>query len=167
MKDIKLLTSEPIIFDPIYMAFDLGIKKTSLTPTTNDIGQTELVVVKKDNSRRDSSAIQTDVVNVFTNYFNRQDCTLGQTISIDYLNNAILGIDGIEKFYTRRTDDPTIQYEGLSLMTWNPIYSNDSQYITQNLVLSYFMFPYFNDLKNLKNKITVQINNTIFESIEH
>jgi len=167
MKDIKLLTSEPIIFDPIYMAFDLGMKKTSLTPTTNDIGQTELVIVKKDNSRRDSSAIQTDVVNVFTNYFNRQDCTLGQTISIDYLNNAILEIDGIEKFYTRRTDDPTIQYEGLSLITWNPIYSNDIQYITQNLVLSYFMFPYFNNLENLKNKITVQINNTIFESIEH
>lgn len=167
MKDVKMTGSEPIVFDPMYMAFDVALSKIGLTPKTDDANNSEILIIKKDNSRRDSSAIQTDVVNVFTNYFTRTNCTLGQTIGIDFLNNAILAIEGVHKFYTRRTDDTSVKYEGLSLVSWNPIYLNDIKFITQNLVLSFFMFPYFNNLENLKTKITVQTNNTIFESIEH
>jgi hypothetical protein len=167
MKDVKILSSEPIIFDPIFMAFDLGLAARGVKPTLNDVLNTELYVVKKDNSKRDSSSIQTDIVNLFINYFTRTNCKLGQTMNIDYLNNAILSIEGVETFYTRRTDDKSITYEGLSLLTWNPIYTQDMKTITQNMVLSYFMFPYLNDFENIKNKITIETTNQIFESIEH
>jgi hypothetical protein len=151
----------------MFMSFDLGIGRNGVAANLDDIKKTELVILKKENSKRDSSAIQTDVANLFTSYFERSNCTLGQTINLDYLNNAILAIDGVEKFYTRRTDDNSVQYEGLSFLMWNPIYLNDRKFVVQNIVLSYFMFPFLNDFVNFKNKITVQSNTKVFETLEY
>lgn len=167
MKDVKMLTSEPLIFDPIFMGVDLGISKVGTSANIEDASKTILLIIKNDNSKRDSSAIQTDVQNIFLKYFERPQCKLGQQISIDYLNNAILNVDGVSKFYTTRSDDATIRYEGLSLLVWNPIYTSDQKVITQNIVLEYFMFPYLNSYSNFKDKITVQSNNIVYESLEY
>jgi hypothetical protein len=167
MQDVKLLTAEIITIDPVFMGFDVAISKTGVTPSIDDISNSELYIVKQANSRRDITAIQKDINNIFVNYFTRSNCNLGQTIDINTLTNEILSVVGVETIYTRRTDDTTIRYEGLSMLTWNPIYPTDIKYITQNLTISYFQFPFLNDSVNFVNKINVQTTYKTYENIEY
>lgn len=167
MKDVKLLTCEPVVVDPIFMSFDLAISDSGVAGELDDVNNTELLIIKKANSKRDSSAIKTDVNNIFKNYFSRSNCSLGQTVDINYLSNSILNIAGVETFYTRRTDNNNIKYEGLSLLTWNPIYENDKKIITQNLTQLFFQFPYLNNRDHFIDKINVQSVTTQFENIEY
>ena len=167
MSDVKLLTCEPITIDPIYMAVDIGMGSGSVTPTLTDTNNTELLVIKNPSSRRDVTSIQTDIYNIFNNYFSRTNSTLGQTVDINYLNNSILAVDGVKTFYTRRIDNNTISYNGLSLVMWNPVYTNDIQFLTQSVILNEFQFPYLNDVENFINKINVQTTTTVFEGIEY
>jgi hypothetical protein len=167
MKDVKLLTCEPVTVDPVFMSFDLAMAKTGISPTVDDAGKTELYVVKTANSKRDSSAIQTDINNIFINYFDRANCALGQTIDINYLSNSILSVNGVDTFYTRRTDDNNVKYEGLSMLTWNPIYRSDMKLITQNLTQLFFQFPILNNRDNFINKINVVSTMTQYQDIEY
>ena len=167
MQDVKLLTSEVVTIDPIFMGFDIAISKNGVAPSIDDIQKTELYVVKNANSRRDITAIQKDINNIFVNYFDRSNCTLGQIIDINGLTNKVLSVDGVETIYTRRTDDNTIRYEGLSMLVWNPIYTNDMKYITQNLTMSYYQFPFLNNSTNFVNKVNVQTTYKTFENIEY
>ena len=167
MQDVKLLTSEPIVIDPIFMSFDIGMAKAGITASLSDVSNTELLVIKKTNSKRDSSAIKTDINNLFKNYFSRSNCALGQTIDINYLTNRILSVNGVDTFYTRRTDDTRVRYEGLSLLTWNPIYENDKKFLTQNETQLFFQFPYLNDRDHFIDKINVQSITTQYEDVEY
>jgi len=167
MQDVKLLTSEPIVIDPIFMSFDIGMAKAGITASLSDVSNTELLVIKKTNSKRDSSAIKTDINNLFKNYFSRSNCALGQTIDINYLTNRILSVNGVDTFYTRRTDDTTVRYEGLSLLTWNPIYQTDNKFLTQNLTQLFFQFPYLNDRDHFIDKINVESITTQYEDVEY
>lgn len=166
MKDVKVLTCEPVTVDPVFMSVDIGISNNGSSVSLDDTTNTELLVIKKTNSKRDATAIQSDINNLFLDYFSRSNCLLGQSIDVDYLSNGILSIDGVENFYTRRTDNPNMKYQGLSLMVWNPIYNVDKKHITQNLVLQYFQFPFLNNRGTFINKINVQSGSTIFESVE-
>jgi hypothetical protein len=167
MKDIKMLTSEAVILDPVFLGFDVGISKTGTTPTIDDISNTQLTIIQKGTSKRDSSSIKNDVYNIFKNYFDRTNCNLGQIIDLDYLNNSILSVDGVESFYTQRTDDTTVKYEGLNMLMWNPIYSTDIKFISQNMILQSFQFPFLNDRDNFLNKIKVQTTFVQYEQIEY
>jgi hypothetical protein len=166
MRDVKILTSEPIAIDPVFMSYDLGISTTGVTPAISDSDNTQLLVIKKTNSRRDMSAIKTDIYNLFVNYFTRTNCTLGQTIDISYLANSILAVDGVETYYTARTDS-SVRYEGLSMLSYNPIYSTDIKFITQNQVLNYFQFPFLSNFETFLNKINVQVTATRYDSVEY
>lgn len=167
MQDVKLLTAEVVTIDPIFMGFDVAISSNGIAPSINDISKSELYVVKSVNSRRDITAIQNDINNIIVNYFTRTNCYLGQVIDVNALTNNILSVDGVETFYTRRTDDTSIKYEGLSLLTWNPIYINDIKLITQNLTLNYFQFPFLNESDRFLNKINVKTTHKTFENIEY
>lgn len=166
MKDVRVLSCEPVTIDPIFINVDIGMAKSGITAELEDRDNTELYIIKKLNSKRDASAIQTDIFNLFKDYFDRNNCLLGQTIDIDYLTNNILAIEGVDTFYTRRTDDNNVQYEGLSLLVSNPIYTMDKKIITQSLVLPYFQFPFLNDRDNFVNKINVQTTFTMYEDVE-
>ena len=167
MKDVKVLTSEVVMADPVFISFDVGISKSGVTPLIDDVANTELRIIQKNNSKRDASSIKNDVYNLFKNYFDRTNCNLGQIIDLDYLNNSILAIDGVETFYTQRTDDPTIKYEGLSILMWNPVYPTDINYLTQNALLQFFQFPLLNDRDNFVNKINVQTTFVQYEQVEY
>jgi hypothetical protein len=166
MQDVKVLTSEPITIDPVYMAFDIGIANSGVTPALTDTDNTQLLVIKKPNSRRDASAIKTDIYNIFYNYFTSTNSRLGQVVDIDNLSNSILSVDGVETFYTARTDS-NARYEGLSMLTWNPIYTNDINFISQNQVLNYFQFPFLNNQESFVNKINVSTTIVKYDSVEY
>jgi len=166
MRSEKTLTSEVIVMDPVYVAIDLAMTGTTI-PSENDISQTGLLVIKDPNSRRDNTSIQNDITNVFTNYFSRNSTTLGQMIDVKQLTANILAVQGVKTFYTQRLDDTSNRFEGLSLMVWNPIYSNDVNITVKNLLLPYFKYPYLNNKDTLSTRIIIQSESKIFENIEY
>lgn len=165
----KMATTETVFIDPIYKAVSLGIA-SSLTAADPTIDEElcRLEIIKRTSSRRDNQSIINDIVNVFTNYFNRDNVLLGQTVDTRLLTQQILGVDGVETFFTTRIDDPSIRNEGLSLFIWNPNYpSNDKLVTSNNIPLRYFEYPFFNNLALLPQRIIVTAVPTVFETIEY
>lgn len=167
--DSKMATTETVFIDPIYKALSLGI--SSSLATVDPILEEDLCrleVIKRTSSRRDNQSIINDIVNIFTNYFNRDNLKLGQTVDIRSLTQQILGVDGVETFFTTRIDDTSIRAEGLSLFAWNPIYpANDKTVTTNNIPLKYFEYPFFSNINLLAQKIIVTAVSTVFETIEY
>jgi hypothetical protein len=152
---IKTLTSEVVLLDPIYTAVSIALGKSRNTGTHEDIDLSQLCVVKSHRARRDKESIQEDVKNVFVRNFDKGGIKLGGQIDLTKITAEILSIDGVKTFYTQRTDEPTIKYEGLGLLVWNPIYKNDSTLTFKNFPLPFYKYPYFRDLDQVSTKIKV------------
>jgi hypothetical protein len=165
----KMATTETVFIDPVYKAASLGVSSSLLdiNPAIDE-DICELEIIKRTSSRRDNQTIINDIVNIFANYFNRDNTSLGQIIDIRSLTQQILNVDGVETFYTTRTDDPSIKSEGLSLFVWNPNYpDNDKKVTTNNISLKYFEYPFFNNLNSLSQKIKITAVSTVFETVEY
>ena len=165
----KMATTETVFIDPVYKAVSLGISSSQTTTDPSlDERLCKLEVIKRTSSRRDNQSIINDIVNIFTSYFNRENITLGKTIDTRSLTQQILGVDGVETFFTFRTDDPSIRIEGLSLFFWNPVYpANDKTVTANNIPLKFFEYPFFNNIDLLSQKITVTAVPTVFETVEY
>lgn len=167
MKGVKTLTSETVILDPVYVAADICITKDgSANASVSDTNYTQIVVLKKQSSRRDNNAIIQDVYGIFYSFFDRSNRKLGDTLDINQITKDILNVDGVQTIYTQRTDVPTVKYNGLSMLLWNNVYPTDAQLTTKNLATPYFKFMYLNNREALINKIVVSSDVTIFENIE-
>ena len=164
----KLATIEPVFLDPIYKAVALGVtpNTTTLDPFVEE-QFCELEIIKKENSKRDNQAIIKDVSNIFNNYFNKDNLQFGKTIDIRFLTQQILAVDGVQTFYTKRTDDASIKIEGLSFFFWNPVYFEDVIVSTNNIPLKFFEYPFFNNLQSISSKIKITSSSSIFEGIEY
>lgn len=166
---LKTATTETIFLDPVYKAVSFGIK--NITSDFNSINDTEssyIEIIKRTSSRRDNQTITNDIVNVITSYFDRSNLQLGQTIDLRTLTQQILAVEGVETFYTRRSDDPSLKIEGLSIFMWNPIYPQNDNIVTSNNVsLKYFEYPYFENIETLAGRIKITSVATVFESIEY
>ena len=168
LKSVKTMTSEVVIIDPVYIATDLCMSiDGTVNVTADDVDNTELLIIKDPNSRRDSSSLVLDVASVFANYFDRNNMNLGQTLDISSLTTNILAVPGVKTFYTRRKDNNAIQTSGLSMMAWNPVYPTDSQLVTKNTTFSYFKYLFLNNKEYFKDKITVTTLTKIYENIEY
>lgn len=167
LKDQKTLTSELILMDPVYMAVGLLVPKEGVALDPQDVFSCKLVVVKSENSRRNDTAIQMDVAKVFTDYFSKTNIELGQVLDVNAITKEILDINGVKTFYTARIDDPSIQYEGLSLALWNPVYPNDISIATKNLSMPYFKIPYLYNYNAFSDSIEVRADQRIYETIEY
>lgn len=168
LKNVKTMTTEVVIIDPVYIAVDLcmPLDGTSIGKV-DDTLYTELVLVKDPNSRRDNNSLILDASNIFETYFDRNEILLGQILDISYITTSILSIPGVKSFYTRRKDNPDIQYTGLSMLSWNPIYPKDSLLVTKNTSYSYFKYLFLNNRESFKEKITVSSLTKIYENIEY
>lgn len=161
IQEQKTLTSEPIVMDPVYLTLDIALSETNTT-LIDDVDQSEIFIQPNFNSRRSSDSIINDVNNIINNFFNRKNTKLGQTIDINDLTNQILGVEGVKKIFTRRTDTGYM-VEGLRFIIWNPIYEDlSSSVIVGNTTLEDFQFPYLfrNDFTN---KISVDDSFVKFE----
>lgn len=167
LQPVKTLTSEIVILDPVFIAADLVLTKGgSTTATIDDVNNTELFIEKNQNVRRDENSISLDVYNAFLNYFNRDNLKLGDPLDLNTLTSNILSIRGVNKIYTRRRDDNSIRFEGLSMLIWNPIYVKDAIITTDSKPLEYFKYLFLNDSENFQKKISVGANVKIYETIE-
>jgi len=167
LDDIKVLTSEVVVVDPIYIAVDLCVLNNTSTPIIEDTDQTILHVVRDPSSRRDLTAIKNDVKNIFVNYFDRNNIKLGQTLDLTVLTNGILNVDGVISFYMGRKDNVNINSSGLSLLVWNPLYPVDMVLSTKNTTMSFFKYLYLYDIDKIVDKIVVDAESNVFETVEY
>jgi hypothetical protein len=159
---IKILTSEIVFQDPVYMAFGLGV--SSLEEVNNRnlypeiIDETILKIKKKTQAFTSDSLMIENIVNIFKNYFDDQ--ALGKKIDLEYLNGQLFSVNGVESFSTERTvNGQTISVNGISLLTYNPIYfapEEDISIVTQSFVLPFFKAAYFSDYEKFKNSISIE-----------
>lgn len=162
LNPLKILTSEIVFQDPVYIEVGIGvassdeINNTRLYPEI--VSETKLIIKKRNQSFISNNSIVENIVNVFKNFFDNQ--SLGKSIQIDTLNTGLLGINGIESFSTERTvNGQKINVNGLSLMVFNPVYSapeEDIQIINQSLILPFFKAPYYGNYDVLKGNIVIE-----------
>lgn len=171
MNNTKTVTSEPIIMDPVYVSVDIGLRGTNEKINLSAPSSTELILVQEDNSRANSSDIIQKTVEIFREYFNTTSASIGMVINITELTNRILNIQGITTFYTSRTDQVNSYIEGLSLVVWNPVYTQDILQTTQNYKLPNFKFPFFENVETLSDKMKVvrssDLTNSLSETISN
>lgn len=148
----KVHTVEPIIMDPVYIAFDIGVPMSDANVQLSDSGNAELIITKDRFSRVDNSSIINRINNIITDYFSRKNMTLGASIDILELNRQILAIDGVSSFRTRRTDDPNIFVEGLCFISSSEVYGTPTK-ISSRFNLESFEFAYLKQAPFPKIKI--------------
>jgi len=159
LQDQKVVTSEIVPMDPIYMLFDFYVNSSESNPSINNLNQNFLYVYKNNSVRQSDVGIINDIINIIKNYFNTKNVNLGQMIDINKIVSDMISLDGVEKIQTYRQDTNTY-IDGLSLLCWNKSYPElDVSVKNNNFKLEYFQYPSFNNIDNLINKIKI-INST-------
>jgi hypothetical protein len=150
-------TSEITFLDPVYKAVAFGVNDPNTTfDPSQDINNIQLQIVKLPNTQYNNSSIINNVANVIRSYFNAKNSHLGQIIDTRLINQRILDIPGVKSVYTARLDKKTARAEGLSVYIWNPNYpTQDVTITTNNVNLNMFEYPYFYNINNIINNITV------------
>lgn len=156
MADLKALNMELVPQDPVYQAFTLGLASPGeeLTP---DIYKTTFLVIKKTSDfRSDINTIKNNINSIFQVYFAPENSQLGQLISLNTLVTDILSVEGVETFFMRRvlSDGTTISDKGLTLLEFNPNYSDlDIRIDSTDVQLPFFKFPFLYNKTVLDNII--------------
>jgi hypothetical protein len=148
--DVKMTTSEIVIMDPVYVAVGLGVasnEEISNDLLTSDIiSETKLVIGRSPNSRYSENEVKNQAVNILRDYFSVENAKLGQFINLDLLTTKIFNIPGVTSVScTRSVNGQQITRSGLSLLVFNPVYSEpgeDINVINQSITLPYFKIPY-------------------------
>ncbi len=152
--DEQVLTSETVLADPVYIAFDLCLKDSN-TVSKDTISNSELFVVKTPSNRRSDSSIKNDIQKVIVDFFSVDNNSLGQSVNIQQLNASILDIEGVSQIYTRNKITG-ISAEGIKMLYWNPVYFDLTAEETQSLTDLYnFQYPFLNN-KIFVDRITMQ-----------
>lgn len=159
LEQLKLSTIELVFQDPVFYGFGLGVA-TQEEVFNKQLGmdiinQSKLIIGKSNKSGLSNSEIIRQVKNIFTEYFSFTNTKLGQIVDIQLLTQGLLNIEGVENFSTSRNG---IVLPGLSLLAFNPIYSNgneDIDVITQNIRLPYFKIPFWYDYSILDTQIEI------------
>jgi len=163
IQGVKMTTTEVVVVDPVYVGVGIGVGSNNeinsklLTPDL--INETSLVVVRSADSRYSEIEVKEQVTNIIKQYFSLANTTLGQQINLDQITSKILAIDGVESFTCRRTvNNQEIVRPGLSLLMFNPVYSNpgeDIEILDQSKNLPFFKIPYYYNPDTLINQIQV------------
>lgn len=147
----KTLTSEVVISDPVYMAFDFAMSDIG-SAKVSDTAKTKLVIEKSSNSRRNDSSLINDVATAIVQFFDRNNSKLGQTINVNQLNANILAIDGVKNIYTQRTDTGT-RLDGVRMINWNPYYTDYVSDVEGSVTLEKFQYPFLNNQRSILSRI--------------
>lgn len=160
----KVHTVEPVMMDPIYIAFDLGVPLSESNIQLADAGNAELIITKDRFSRVDNSSIINRINSIVSDYFARKNMTLGFAIDILELNRQILAIDGVSNFRTRRVDDNNIFVDGLCFISYSEVYGSPKR-VSSRFNLESFEFAYLKQA--LLSKIKIEDNGVIVTSLQY
>ena len=150
--DYKGLTHNLVMLDPIHRAMCFGSYMDDEAWNPNQL-QNRLVLVRNRLTKYSYSFIKEYAVNVIKNFFNA--LTLGDDVDLSQLSKDINAIPGIKRFFIRNVDGFT--ENKLTIYYWNPLYSNEDNSTTQQTIINEpFIYPYFYDLENIGNLITIE-----------
>ena len=153
VKEKKILTSETIIVDPVYVAYDLGVAKPDETISTELIESTVLRITREPQSRISIDQIKNRAHNIIVDAFKK--FALGSIVDISDITSTILNIDGVSEIKTVRTDKDC-EVRGINLFAYNPIFPDtDIVSINANTKLPFFKYPYLNNAASIADKIEV------------
>lgn len=153
VRPYKMLNSEIMFTDPVYLNLDFGLRLTREPIITDHMNYTRLVLERDSKSLVNSENLKSKVFNIINNYIS--EIKLGQSIDIRFLNNEIRKIEGLAGFYMQRIDS-NIKVDGLSFGIFNPVYNGkDLQYIDTLHELEYFQIPYIESAASMQSKIVV------------
>jgi hypothetical protein len=156
VSEFKMLTDEVVFQDPVYMAVGFGISLPSEAVTSSIKDTTRLVLERSPTAKKNAFEIQQLAGDIILDYFSHETSTLGQTINLSDITSKLNSLDGIQKIYMTRSDAPTYTTTGLSLLVWNPIFSDrDITIVNQNLTLPFYKYPYLFDAASLIDSIDV------------
>lgn len=167
LQTMKVLTCEPVVIDPIYLAFALCCPSVKNQVEIEDIENTQLHVQISQTSKINPNLTKSKIANIITNYFAKENCKLGQKVSTLQMQTEILALDGVEKIYMTNSKSPSIRLENMSFIRFNDIYKNDRELITQDHQLESFQFPYLYQNSVLLNHIIIDDSNTIITTAEY
>jgi hypothetical protein len=158
LENVKMVTQNVVISDPVYMAFDIGLPllNESVIPTSirND---TVIRITRKSEQLLSKDQIKNSVLSLIQNFFMQSNNNLGQLMDFSKLSFDILNVNGVKSLETVRKDGNTEhKVSKLNFIYWNPLYPSSTVNTTaQNINLKYFEFPFFYQISNLVNKIEV------------
>ena len=154
LRNNKVLTAEPVIVDPVYVAIDIGATRSGEVIKSTVKDKTILQIVRSKDSRVSKNSIQKQAAELIKTYF--ATATLGQTINFTNLINNVVNLTGVKSVYTTRTDIPDVRVEGINFILYNPVYPDvDVQASSSIVALPFFKYPYLTDADNFVNKIVV------------
>jgi hypothetical protein len=149
----KILTTETVLVDPVYVACTLGIVKSDETADISLADTTKLRLVRSPDSRLSVEQIKNKAENIIRSAFN--GLGLGSTIEITDITTQLIAIDGVADVKTCKTDG-SYEVNGVSMFVYNPIYPNaDISFSSADINLPFFKYPYLQDATNIKDKIEV------------
>jgi hypothetical protein len=150
-KDRKILSHEVVPRDPIYIAFDIGFTNGIAGKSISDTSKLE--IVRRTDSKTNPENLKKKIGDIILNFFNSSNNKLGQKIDISSLTSDILSLEGVANIRTKNGNEI---FNGVSFITWNPIYEGvDDQVINQTTTLPFFKFPYFFNPQSVYQKISI------------
>lgn len=149
----KLFNHNLVIIDPIYKACTFGSYNLSSIHYNEKQLENKLIIKRDRLSKYSYTWIKDYIVSIFVDFFNSM--VLGGVLDVNYLSKAILNVPGVKSFLIRDPNGNTDS--NLTFYVWNPLYSNEDNYITQqNIINKSFIYTYFYDLNNISNLIQVE-----------
>jgi hypothetical protein len=151
----KILTTEIVPLDPVYMMFDFYVPTITNNLSLDELVNTKLRIYKSRTTTLADSMIISKIINIFNDAFLHENCTLGEYVDINRITTNILSLDDVKFIKTINTKTNEVT-DGISLLCWNYYYpGNDKKVYTQNVILDEFKFPVFNNLENISKKIEI------------
>lgn len=149
----KGITHNLVILDAIYKAVTFGSFNLSNENFNTDQLKTKLVLKRASGTKYSYTYIKDEAISIIKDFFDR--VRLGDDVDLSSLSKSLLTIAGVKSFVMRDINDK--EDERLTLYTWNPLYSNEDNLVTQQTISSYpFQYHYFYDIDNIENLILVE-----------
>ena len=160
LNNVKMITNEIVVSDPLQIAFDVGVEIQSNDPRSIDeIRENSEIIIEVDRATSVSfEDIKIRVNQLLVNYFDRSNVSLGMTVSLLDISREILDLNGVKNIITKTTYEGTeYTVPGLSLVYWNTLYpDSDINITTQNINLEFFKSPYLYEKSKLISKIKLR-----------
>lgn len=156
LSDKKTLTSEVIVMDPVYKAVTVGISAgLDSDADCNCTAVSKLVVTLLRETKTPASVIKDKIKSIFETYFDPSIITLGYTVNIPEITNAILDITGVKQITTVNTKTNN-SINGVSLIVFNPSYpTNDVESTNKTFTVADFQTVYLDDIEEIMTRIEV------------
>jgi len=157
---LKISTTEIVFMDPVYYGVGIGAASQeeifNQELTLDILEESELHIIKSNDSLLSNNQIIDKVSNILLNYFDFKNTKLGQLINIQQITQDILNVEGVDRISTIR-GNTTIP--GLTLLGFNSVYyapKEDINILNQNLKLQYFQIPFwYNDVSRINQQIKI------------